>query len=183
MNYEGEVDRALGYFHEALQKAIIINRNERIKRATPPGSRYAKGTEYDFHDTTPSLVYADYLEEQNHPAEHVIRWWADHKRREAGDRVGMKGMFVGHSNEPEDGSGIGWAVGESRKVKLYPEYPIWVSTNYGHDGHYDRHYAPITPSEAYELADKIDAHYDGKHPIASDLRSLADKYSKRKKSR
>lgn len=185
MPYAAELDAVLRYSsHEAFQRAILKKTDQLFASGKTPRGRF-KGTDRDLSDANDTLVYADFLADEGHPAEHVLRWWTDPERAAEGERVGMSGMFVGPANAPKGPDGISWSIGHSRKIRLHPKYPLWVHVAFEQPNaestwKYGRYYAPVTPDEATTLADHIDRFYDGKHPIAYELREAADRYRKRR---
>ena len=176
--------RVRRYSHPAFQDALQAEAAARVARKPHIKS------EYELYDPTTALVYADYLQEQNHPAEHVFRWWADPERREILARMGQRGTFVGRSDWPRPEDGLSWSIGYGNKVRQHPIHPIIVHVGWhrgipeerGKGGGYGRIYAPITSVEASELADHIDRFYgQGQHGVADVLREAAKKYGGRKK--
>lgn len=131
------------------------------------------------HDQTAALVYADWLEEHGHPAAAIVRLAMDPERREAGKRVGMRGMFTQPSSAP-DIDGIGISTGIGNKTKLNPDHPIWVSADFAEGGRHGRFITPVSTREARSLADHIDS-VSPDHPVAAELRSHADRFDKANK--
>lgn len=183
MNYATAYSSVVRYSrtdHHGFQQAILDASSARWKQRPPPRS------EYDVFDPTHALVYADYLSEQGHPAEHVFRWWADSERQRLMEAMGQRGMFVGHSAAPVGEDGLSWSLGQGAKTKKFPSHPIIVHVGWSRpiDGggtHWGRVYSPVTPDEADALADHIDQHYgEGRHPIAAALRQTAARHRRRK---
>lgn len=136
-------------------------------------------------DALSPLVYADYLDEIGHPAAHVIRLHHDPERQRVTMGTKMRGMFVGPANERQPPDNIGWTFGLSSPQSS--PYPIWAHVSFGHYDQaehpkYHRFYAPLTLSEASQLADAHEGFY-GPNAYAAELRGHVDRLSKAKPRR
>lgn len=167
------------YSHEGFQKAITDAYDYRAANRAKDESAG--------HDPLTPLVYADYLDEQDHPLGWLIRRAMDPERRQAGKAVGMRGMFVSSSAAPDFEGGVSFSSGVGNRVRQHPRFPIWLSGDFtarripsfeAPGGSYrtlTRFIAPVTPGEAREFAGLMERHHPG-HPTAADIRKLADRY-------